>query len=274
MTQKLKHLIERKKITDYDKWFSTIAEELLLRTHLKIEGRLYEIIEAEFYINEPHHPDLFSHSTEDQTQNGIFYFHKHGPSYREGNYMGLDLAIGNEERFGGILIRGLKDLETKKIIDGPSNVVSEILKRFGAHKVRELVRRIDRSMEGPDLKLVEGKEKVALREVKLFRCPRVGLTLKKSAPEKIEFLIKDYRFLKYPELTKKGRHWIIASALVHNVPLHVPHHTAARFQELLDSGRNKKVDLHHYNHHSTRDDLIELYGAINYQEVIRTKLAS
>jgi len=270
MTQKLKELISQDNVSQYEQWFGAIANELLNKTFLKIKNNVYEIIEAEFYVNEPKHPDLFSHSTEDQKQNAMFCFHKHGPSYKEGSYTGLDIAIGNESRYGGILIRGIRELSSKKIIDGPSNVVSEILKEFGEAKVRDLAKKLDFSIDGNDLKLVATNS----REKELFRSPRVGLTLKRAAKEKINFLLKEYRFIKYPELTKKGRHWIIAAALVNNIQIPLPYHIAAKFLELLNSGKGKKINLHHYGHHSSRDDLIELYGAVKHQESLRTKIAS
>lgn len=268
MSESLKKILAQKKISDYDQWFTTIAEELLFRTHLKINGTPYEIIEIEFYLNSPDHPDIYSHSTEDQKQNAVFCFHKHGPSFKEGSYTGLDIAIGNEKRYGGILIRGLRKITSKKIIDGPSNVVSEILQVFRESKVRDLVRKIDLDISGKDLQL----EEVAGKIVKLLRSPRVGLTLKRAAPEKIKFLLKEYRFIKYPELTKKGRHWIIASALIHNYPLSISNHVASRFLDLINNGRSKKINLHHYGHHSQRDDLIELYGALTLDKT-RTLLA-
>jgi len=268
MSESLKKILAQKKITDYDQWFTTIAEELLLRTHLKINGISYEIIEIEFYLNSSDHPDIYSHSTEDQKQNGVFCFHKHGPSYKEGSYTGLDIAIGNEKRYGGILIRGLRKITSKKIIDGPSNVVSEILQAFSENKVRDLVKKIDLQVDGIDLQLIE----VGGKTIRLLRSPRVGLTLKRAAPEKINFLLKEYRFIKFPELTKKGRHWIIASALIHNYPLSISNHIASRFLEIINNGRSKKVNLHHYGHHSQRDDLIELYGALTVDKT-RTLLA-
>jgi hypothetical protein len=270
MTHKFKELISQENVTQYERWFGAIANELLNKTYLKIKNDVYEIIEAEFYVNEPNHPDLFSHSTEDQKQNGMFCFHKHGPSFKEGSYTGLDIAIGNEQRYGGILIRGIRELNSKKIIDGPSNVVSEILKQFGEGKVRDLAKKLDFSIDGNDIKLVATNS----RDKELFRSPRVGLTLKRAAKEKVEFLLKEYRYIKYPELTKKGRYWIIASALINGKPLPLSQHISAKFLELLNSGRDKKINLHHFDHHSSRDDLIELYGAIKFQETIRTKIAS
>lgn len=255
--KKFKQLISREKILDYDSWFEEMSTELFFKLRLKIKNKEYEIIEIEFYINEDLHPDTFSHSTAQQKQNGRFCFHQTGNSYREGNYKGVDIAIGNDKRFGGILIRSLKDCSSGRVIEGPSNVVTEILHLFGHQKVRELVSHIDLDITGLDLSLVSSEEDSR----KPFRTPRVGLTLKKDTSKKIHFLVKDYRFIKYPDLIKKGKHWIIASDLLKNKKNHSLSNVQLRYFEWLNKGKQH----YHFNKinlgpDSSVRDFIELYG--------------
>lgn len=258
---RLLKLIAKKKIANYDKWFESIAMELFYHTQFKIKQHEYEFIEVEFYVNCTDHPDVFSHSSDDQKQNGTFCFHKMGKSFKEGNYKGLDIAIGNQDRHGGILIRGLRNCKNGEVIDGPSNVVSEILRYYKTSKVRELDAQIDHALDGKDLTIVETKTDAVTLKTNQLKTPRVGLTLKRPAPEKTHFLVKDYRYLKYPELTKKGRHWIIASALLKSHLLKLPPSIMIKYETILNAG--KKLEHHRQiklDHESTLNDFIKLYG--------------
>ncbi len=252
-------LIQQDKINNYDHWFELMASELFYNCELKLKNKRYEITEIEFYINEPDYPDVFSHSSEDQKLNGQFCFHRLGQSYKEGNYKGVDIAIGNQERFGGILIRALFNLDTLELIEGPSNVVSEILMAFKYKKVRDLVGHIDLAITGSDLQICKRKNAVVTKPLHL-KTPRVGLTLKRPAPEKNQFLVKDYRFLKYPEATKKGRHWIIASALLKSHSLKLPGKVSLRYESLINQGQKKKTSEITLNEESSINDFIEFYG--------------
>lgn len=253
-------LIATKKIKQHEEWFEAISFELFCCCRLMIKGRIYEIIEVEFYVNENDHPDVFSHSTIDQKQNGFFCFHRTGTAFREGNYKGVDIAIGSPERFGGILIRSLRDEESGRIIEGPSNVVGEILRLYKVHKVRDLVLQVDLNIEGQDLCLVEH----AGPSMRPLRTPRVGLTLKKQQQEKIFFLVRDYRFIKYPEMLKKGRHWIIAALLLRSSAHGLPKGLALKYERWLNRGK------HHQHFGSIKlgpdsllSDFVELYGFFN-----------
>lgn len=255
--KRIRQLISQEKVNNYDSWFEEISRELFFNLRLKIKNNIYEIIEIEFYINEAGHPDVFSHSTSQQKQNGSFCFHQTGKSYREGNYKGVDIAIGNEKRFGGILIRSLKEISGQRIIEGPSNVVTEILSLYGYKKVRELVPHVDLDMEGNDFCLIDFEEK----KHKPFRSPRVGLTLKKDCSKKIHFLVKDYRFIKYPDLIKKGKHWIIASELLKSQKGPSLNNVQLKYYEWLTKGKQHyHFDKINLGPESTIRDFIEFYG--------------
>lgn len=86
-----------------------------------------------FYLYDKNHHDTFIHSiSEDgkimrndaaikQNKLGSWYFH----------YSGIDLTFGNgNERFGGILIRSIIDLEQQKFIIGPLKLKNYLLNQY------------------------------------------------------------------------------------------------------------------------------------------------
>merc|ERR1711879_385882 len=112
--------------------FKKAAETLLNGATLFISGKKHRFVELEFYYCHPkHHNDIFAHRDEYQKRCGIWYFHRTGKGFKGGSYKGLDIAFGNNDAHGGILIRGIHDLENKKLIDGPSLCVDHILKTTG-----------------------------------------------------------------------------------------------------------------------------------------------
>lgn len=92
--------------------FKTIAEKLFDNYAIKTHNALYRLTEIEFYWNSPNHVDNSTYKRKHvDPKSGDWFFH----------YSGVDIALKNEETggYGGILIRGLFDIESKKSIKGP-----------------------------------------------------------------------------------------------------------------------------------------------------------
>ncbi len=261
MNERLKNTILKKSVKDYEAWFDLLAMEILNRHHFRIRKSLYEITEIEFYIYDDEHPDANSHATLMQKTLLQMAFHTHGSSFKEGSYKGVDISLGHKKRFGGILIRGLKSLKDQRIIDGPSKVVDEILLQFKETKVRNLVLKIDGEIGGRDFEFLSSNE----THQHLFKCPRVGLSLKKNPDKKIPYLLKNYRYLKYPHLSKKGRPLLIASAIVHNIQLPLSKKVRSAYEVLLKKGAKKKT--FHLTSHSSVSEFIEYYGHLSCTKI-------
>jgi hypothetical protein len=84
-------------------YFEKIATRIISKHELVVANNTYQIAELEFYLNREDHPDIFTHSHEDQLSRDQWYFHKTGSGYKGGTYKGLDLTF--EEGYGGILLR-------------------------------------------------------------------------------------------------------------------------------------------------------------------------
>lgn len=260
MNERLKKEIFRKSVKDYQAWFDILAQEILNNHIFRIRKSFYEITEIEFYIYDDDHPDANSHATPMQKTSLQMAFHTHGSSFKEGSYKGVDISLGHKKRYGGILIRGLKSLADDRLIDGPSKVVDEILLQFKETKVRDLVTLVDLHVGERDFEFLPNNDADQL----LFKCPRVGLSLKKNPEEKIPFLLRNYRYLKYPHLSKKGRPFIIASAIIQNIQLPLSKKLSSAYAALLKKGMNKKT--FHLTSGSSVSELIEYYGHLSCKD--------
>src|SRR5205807_688183 len=103
----------------YDEQFKKIAEYLINEAILYLpKQQKYQIIELEFYFNDSEngdddsnddgrlHCDPYSHQHDHQKTCGEWYFHRVGKTgYRGGSRKGIDITFGNEDVYGGILIR-------------------------------------------------------------------------------------------------------------------------------------------------------------------------
>lgn len=110
-------------IDNFDEKFDEIACYLTNYTALNVNLKPYRITELEIYYYHPVlHPDPYVHKHPLQLTNAQWYFHGSG----------LDITFGSYDSiYAGVLIRGIKDLEQNRYIDGPLNVIAEIFKRVG-----------------------------------------------------------------------------------------------------------------------------------------------
>jgi hypothetical protein len=197
----------------YPAAFAALADLLLNRATLQIAGEPHRFTEIEFYFKGHAHDDTFAHGDPMQKRFGAWYFHRTGGEYRGGTYKGLDVAFGDGDAFGGILLRGAERLRDQRYLDGPCVFVDHALALTGKGSVAALASSFDLSIdpaEGGASPLY--LEPSAPRGLSLFGTPRVGLSLKRgNTAARQRFIGRHYRFLTDPLKCKKGKlHLVVA----------------------------------------------------------------
>ncbi|CAJ0753822.1 23606_t:CDS:2 [Entrophospora sp. SA101] len=233
----------------YCEQFKKIAEYLINDVILYLpKNKKYQIIELEFYFNTLEnnsndnallHCDPYSHQHEHQKTSGEWYFHRVGKfGYRGGTRKGIDITFGNENAYGGILIRSIKriidneDDDENELIEGPSLIVDEILRLCGVDNlsIKEMVEvkwkgksgisKYSTGVSSPyfiksssqsSMKHKRKSNNLKHKEI-VYNSPRVGLTLSNTNPSpnlRLNFLLKPYRFFIKPHLIKKGKAQLI-----------------------------------------------------------------
>ncbi len=135
----LSEIVDRKLSADrLERYFVNVAKLLLLENKLMAGEVSYQLVEVEFYFHSNDlHPDPYSHFSQypnsvklKQSVIGSWYFHRFtGIKNYTHTRRGVDLTFGNGEqnRYGGILIRTIKRMDDNRIISGPSRVVAELI---------------------------------------------------------------------------------------------------------------------------------------------------
>lgn len=207
-------------IDEFHNYFENIAYNLLNNYILFINNDEYILSELEFYWRGKNHDDVFVHCNSDQKKFGTWYFHKFGNNYKNGTYKGLDIVFGNDEYYGGILIRSITNIKSSQFIEGPCLCVDHILSKNNVKNIEELVKKINISKSQIDnnnnnnpiyLKYLSN-----LPKKNIYKSPRVGLTLKNKINIDMRklFIMKPLRYFTIPSL-KKGKNYIILQ-LYHN----------------------------------------------------------
>lgn len=107
--------------------FIDTAKTLFNERGLSIGGIIYEFAEIEFYLTSSEHPDPYTHQHPEQSQFAKWYFHRmSNGTYKGGTFKGLDLTLGSESMYYGILIRAIWNSNIG-LICGPCKVVDHIL---------------------------------------------------------------------------------------------------------------------------------------------------
>lgn len=192
-------------------WFKEIADCLLNKVHLVVNGAHYRFVEIEFYYqNSSDHCDPSVHCDPLQKTNEKWYFHRSGGTYKGGTFKGLDITFAENDVFGGIIIRGIEN-EHGDVIDGPCLCVDHILQKTNCSTVAELDKRVsDYSVWDAKSPLyIKTSDECDKREI--IASPRVGLTLayRDKAAQMSEYIMKNYRYLSTPRKTKKGKVYMI-----------------------------------------------------------------
>ncbi len=144
--------------------FKKIADLLLNQYNLLIGNVEFEITEIEFYYNDnDKHNDQNIHGEDEQKISNSWYIHRRGRG-------GIDITFGDSKHYGGILIRGIKEVNSDKYIDGPLNVLKEIQKIL--NKSRSKLRNELKDIENSVVKL---KQKSSRSDKFIYQGPRVGL---------------------------------------------------------------------------------------------------
>jgi hypothetical protein len=274
-------LARQAKLDDYliVEWFTRIAERLLNGSRLHIAGVPHRITEIEFYdFDPPVHPDPFTHRDPIEQECGRWYFHRTGGVYRNGSFKGFDLTFGDGTSRAGILIRGLETPQGQ-LIDGPSLCVDHLLKTTHNNTVRALDfaigQRVAWDADNP-LFLADSPQ----ANSKIYRCGRVGLSLKRSkSVEATSFILRPYRYLTEPRRIAKGKAYLILA-------LHAQGMSADEIRELTGgtrasmtryladfaSGGDETDFQRYFGQNLTPADLCRLHGTWHkhHGEVLRT----
>jgi hypothetical protein len=120
----------KKKYAEIEKWFDEIANQLMNCHCLKVGDTEYRITECEFYYREMggEHNDIYVHTEKPQLALGQLYLNKAG---------GFDLTFGkdfNDETknvYGGILIRGIRNIKTNERFNKITKIVIEFFDKIG-----------------------------------------------------------------------------------------------------------------------------------------------
>jgi hypothetical protein len=166
---------ERKnKSIDYEALFYSIAKKLMSEYNLKINEDLFGFTEVEFYYYHKNlHSDCSVHQHDFQKEQSIYFHDKHARG-------GVDIGFGDENCWGGILLRGIKLMD--RYINGPINVADEFCKVLKSEYNNLTEQNL---LKKQVIKLIKNTK----IEKTIFCAPRVGLSSNN------DFLIRNYRFI-------------------------------------------------------------------------------
>lgn len=105
--------------------FEEIANTLFNKFAIQTNSNLYRLIEIEFYWNSMSHVDSCTYPRKHvNPKTGDWFFH----------YSGVDIALKNEKTggYGGILIRGILDVNTLEKFKGPQVCVMKLFSETNA----------------------------------------------------------------------------------------------------------------------------------------------
>jgi hypothetical protein len=151
----------KKKYAEIEKWFDEIANQLMNYHCLKVGGSEYRITECEFYYREMggEHNDIYVHTEKPQLTIGQLYLNKAG---------GFDLTFGkdfNDETkniYGGILIRGIRNLKTNERFNNITKIVTDFFDKIGniinetrCISIKKVNHEYLQTCENPNLKLIK-----------------------------------------------------------------------------------------------------------------------
>ena len=255
-----------------DAWFTRIAEVLLNRTVMVVNGASHRLIEIEFYYNITGHADDFAHCHPLQALSGRWYFHRTGESYRGGSFKGLDLALGDGVGYGGVLLRGLEKPDGT-IIDGPSLLVDYLLTTTQYPHIVDLDAAI------ADKLAWEHRQPLVLREAELtprelLQTARIGLSWKRRTELADEpnrhFLARRYRYLSQPTRTAKGKLQTVLALLADGFSPEAIHKMTGssvkvirRYAAEFVAGRRETNLARYYDNSWSSADLCRLHGALS-----------
>lgn len=172
--------------------FKNIANEIMNQYLLCIGAAYYRIVECEFYYNSTAHEDPFVHGHALQKSTiGQWYFHGSG----------LDITLGNGKGYGGILIRGIAEVnellpmpDRASTVIGPLNVCNKIFNTIGSVMLQP-------NVAFGFVHKNEISSKLNLPTATVFAVTRIGLNHERDALG--QFHSKPYRFITFLHLQHK-----------------------------------------------------------------------
>jgi hypothetical protein len=193
-----KELNREGKYPNEKEWFSAIAYRLMNDLSLNVGKNCYRITECEFYyLDMDNHEDPYVHGEQQQMTTGQLYYNRAG---------GLDITFGNESypAFGGILIRGIRNLETNEYINQITKIVSEVFMALG------------NIIEGKGCICLSELEEGKIKTEKPIQSTRVGLREREDDNE--NYLDQPYRFIVelVPEHRFKEKEKVVKALLAEN----------------------------------------------------------
>lgn len=156
--------------------FESAAHDLIEHWIIQRGANQYNILEIEFFLKSEqlNHTDPFIEGWPVQQTFGRWML----------LMSGMEITIGEKNRFGSIRIRSLRNLKTGKVINGPQRVFKEIYEDAGNAIEPDNDTRLIRSAEG--------------RATQIIAAPRVGLNLTEFSDKmdaRINYILRPYRFI-------------------------------------------------------------------------------
>lgn len=172
--------------------FDEIADFLLNKCIIRVGDKNYRLLEIEFYLCSSSHQDLITYPRNDE-KGGNWFFHQSGvdicfksscmPASEDGKY-----CLSNDNRFGGILIRSMIEIDDKmnylpksepKPIHGPMKCMDALFKTFGA---------LDDNRNESQIPFID--ECFSLSEETVMKTQR-HIPIKNTAEDKIKSILKN-----------------------------------------------------------------------------------
>lgn len=174
LTRFLKEINEKETFKSPEEFFASLTDNLMNHLYLAIGESAYRITECEIYYKHSDHQDPYVHCGEQQLTSGQLYLNKAG---------GLDITIGNseDETWGGILIRGIRNLKTGEYTNKITEIVAEVFRALG-------------SIINNDSRIFLAESQPGqMKFERPIRSSRVGLIRKENDQE--NFIDRPYRYL-------------------------------------------------------------------------------
>lgn len=155
--------------------YDLVADWLINHHSLIVGDEKWQLSDIEIYDRHQKFDDEYVHSHPHQATYGNWYFHRTGTregcKYKGGTYKGLDVTLGNDGRYYGVLIRGIRN--DTEVVDGPCLVVNRILSILGKGSILDLTNdSLPKAFENDvGLHLVEDSHDLAI-----MKGPRFGLS--------------------------------------------------------------------------------------------------
>lgn len=165
--------------------FYKIANQILNRYVLQVIDQFYRVTKIEFYYyNHTNHLDCNTHAIksqrakERQKLSGQWYLHKKSIN-KNNKYKGLDFTFGDGRTYGGILIKEVMNISTKKTFS-QSNFVNELINHLNPKDEDLFLSAIEQEEQ---IRFVE----YTLEEARVKKSPRKKLALESFKDAKYAF---------------------------------------------------------------------------------------